>query len=116
MIFGHFSFEKVLLLLEVDGFGKPREWIGGIAGERFEVAIDETAIRDVVDILIELIDGKTNRTDWEAVLDKVFLKADALGHGLAKLLFELGSPNVRVLSDERIEKIAEDFDVIGLVA
>ena len=70
MVFGDFTFEEILLLLEVDGFGKPWEGVLGVtAGEWLEVAIDETAIGDVVDVLLELDNGESDRINREAVAE-----------------------------------------------
>ena len=117
LVFGHLTFEEVLLLLEVDGFGKPREGVLDIAtGEGLEAAVHKAAIGDVVDVLLELINTQTDRGDGEAVADERFLKADAFGHGLAEVFLELRSHDVWILGGERVEKVEEDFDVVGLVA
>ena len=115
MVFGDFSFEEVLLFFEVDGLGEPWEGVGGLPGEGLEVTVDEAAVGDVIDVLLEFFDGETDGAYGEAILNEVFLKADAFCHGLAEVLLELGSPDVRVLGDEGIEKITEDLDVIRLI-
>lgn len=117
LILSHFSFEEILLLFEIDRFGKPREWVFNIAArERLEVAIDEAAIRNVVDVLLKLCDREADRVDGQAIANELFLKANPFSHGLAEIFLELGSHDLRVLHDKGVEEIEEDVDMIGLVA
>ena len=103
LILSHLSFEEILLLFEINRLGKPREWVFNIAArERLEVAIDEAAIGDVVDVLLELCDRKADRVDRQAVTNELFFKANPFGHGLAEVLFELGSHDVRILHDKGV--------------
>jgi len=65
LILGDFSFEEVLLLLEIDGFREPRERILDVAaGKRIQLAVDETAIGDVVNVLAEFVCTEADRVDW----------------------------------------------------
>ena len=103
LILSHFSFEEILLLFEIDRFGKPREWVFNIAArERLEVAIDEAAIRNVVDVLLKLCDREADRVDRQAVTNELFFKANSFSHGLAEVLFELGSHDIRILHDKGV--------------
>ena len=103
LILSHFSFEEILLLFEIDRFGKPWEWVLNIAArERLEVAINEAAIGDVVDVLLELCDREADRVDRQAVTNELFFKANPFGHSLAEVLFELGGHDLRILHDKRV--------------
>ena len=51
LVFGDAAFKEILLLLDVDHFGKPREGVFGITYEWIEAAGHEAAVGDVVDIL-----------------------------------------------------------------
>ena len=117
LILSHFSFEEILLLFKIDRFGKPWEWVFNIAAcERLEVAIDEAAIGDVVDVLLKLCDREADRVDGQALANELFLKANPFSHSLAEIFLELGSHDLRVLHDKGVEEIEEDVDMIGLVA
>jgi len=115
LVFGDFAFEEVLLFFEVDGFGEPGEGVGGFFVEGLEAAVDEAAVADVVDVLLELGDAEADGGDGETVTDEFFFEADAFGHGLAEVFLEFVRPDLGVLGDESVEEVAEDFDVVGFV-
>ena len=116
MVFGDFAFEEVLFLFEVHGLGEPREGVFDSALEGLEAAVDEAAVGDVVDVLLEFFAAEADSTDGEAVADEFFFETDAFLHGVAKVFLEFLGPDIGILGDKGVEKVAEDFDVIGLVA
>ena len=89
LIFGDFALKEILLFFEVDGFGEPWERVLDISAiEGLEAAVDETAIGDVIDVLLELRNAEADSADGETVADEFFLKAYSFCHGLAEVFLE----------------------------
>ena len=116
MILGDATFEEVLFFFDVHHFCEPWEWVGDGFVERGEAAGGEAAVGDEVDVGFEIGGVEAEAGDWEAIADEGFFEADALGHGVAEILAEVLGPDVGVFIDEIHEEIAEDLDVVGLVA
>lgn len=113
LVFGDFTFEEVLLFFEIDGFGEPWERVLDVSSvEGLEAAVDETTIRDVINVLLELRNAEADGADWEAVADEFFLEADSFGHGLTEFFLELWSHDFGIFRDEGVEEVTEDLDVI----
>ena len=84
--------------------------------ERLEAHADEAAVADEVDVVAEFLDGEADRGDGEAVADELFFESDGLSHGGAEVLAEFVGPDLGVLINEVLEELAEEFDVVRLVA
>ena len=91
-------------------------YVGSPAKAHRELTDVETAIRDVVNVLKELFGAQAEGVDREAIADELFLEGHGLTHHLGQLLAEVSRPYVLILLHKVHQEVAEQLDVVGLVA
>jgi hypothetical protein len=86
----------------------------GLSGR--EAAAFEAAVGDVVDVGAGIVRVEADGVDRQAVADEVLFEVTPSFMVVAQVLAELGGPDVGVFLDEVHEQVAEELDVVGLVA